>query len=453
MKMKNRKTKLYVRLTVIFTLVFALIAGGAFAAVWFQDWMGTSPNLGGDDSSMETAYVNTLLCGVDEGGYRTDVLIFAQYNLLTNQINMIQIPRDTYVQINKVDRKINSAYGYNKEQELFKQVEYILDGVNVDRYVMVDFKGFRDIIDAIGGVEYDVPINMNYDDPVQDLHIHLDKGLQTLDGEKAEMFVRFRQNNDGTGYPMGDTDRVKAQTGFIYAAIDQVTSMQNILKIPKLISIATENVKTNFSTAEMMKYAPMVLKVGRENINIMQLEGEPKYMMSPYGYELSYFVHDKEKTAQVVQQYFTPEAEEISARELEIRDKLIGEDSQRHEVDLAKAPKKQFFNRFVKVDILDGSDGSADIDAVVEAVESYGYKVSAVNQTNGVVYPETLVIAKKDNGNGDAIAQAIDMDTFLINPDKGNNTNVTIIVGNDMAPDEADEGGKASSGPARDEDE
>ena len=99
------------------------------------------------------------------------------------------------------------------------------------------------------------------------------------------------------------------------------------------------------------------------------------------------------------------------------------------------------------------SDGSADIDAVVEAVESYGYKVSAVNQTNGVVYPETLVIAKKDNGNGDAIAQAIDMDTFLINPDKGNNTNVTIIVGNDMAPDEADEGGKASSWPARDEDE
>ena len=435
MNMAERKTKLYIRLTIIFTLIFALIAGGVFAAVWMQDWLNSGFDFGDDDSTMETAYVNTLLCGVDEDGYRTDVLIFAQYNLMTNQINMVQIPRDTYVQIGKTDRKINSAYGYNKEEELFKQVEYILDGVNVDRYVMVDFQGFRDIIDAIGGVEYDVPINMNYDDPVQDLHIHLEKGQQTLDGAKAEMFVRFRQNNDGTGYPMGDTDRVKAQTGFIYAAIDQITSVQNVLKLPKLISIATENVKTNFSTSEMMKYAPMVLKLGRENINIMQLEGEPRYMMSPYGYELSYFLHDEDKTAQMVQQYFTPAAEEISARELEIRDKLIGDDSQRQDVDTAKAPKKQFFNWFVKVDILDGSDGTADIDAVVEAIESYGYKVSAVNQTNGVVYPETLVIAKKDNGNGDAIAQAIGMDSFLINPDKGNGTNVTIILGKDLGED------------------
>lgn len=435
MNMAKRKTKLYVRLTVIFTLVFALIAGGVFAAVWVQDWMGGGFVFDGDDS-MESAYINTLLCGVDKDGYRTDVLIFAQYNLMTNQINMLQIPRDTYVQIGKTDRKINSAYGYNKEEELFKQVEYILDGVHVDRYVMVDFQGFRDIIDAIGGVEYDVPINMNYDDPVQDLHIHLEKGLQTLDGAKAEQFVRFRQNNDGTGYPMGDTDRVKAQTGFIYAAIDQIASVKNVLKIPKLISIATENVQTNFSTSEMMKYAPMVLKLGSENINIMQLQGEAKYMMSPYGYELSYFVHDKEQTAQMVRQYFSPAAEEISARELEIREKLIGEDSQRQEVNTANAPKKSFFNRFVRVDILDGSDGSADIDQIVQTVESYGYKVSDVNHTNGVVYPETLVIAKKDNGNGDAIAQAIDVETFLVNPDKSNGTNVTIIVGSDIDVDD-----------------
>lgn len=443
--MAKRKTKLYVRMTILFTLIFTLIVGGVFAAVRIKGWLGGGFHMGDDDSTMETAYINTLLCGVDEGGYRTDVLIFAQYNLLTNQINMVQIPRDTYVTINKTDRKINSAFGYNKEKELFKEVEFILDGVNVDRYVMVDFKGFRDIIDAIGGVEYDVPINMNYDDPVQDLHIHLEKGKQKLNGAKAEMFVRFRQNNNGTGYPMGDTDRVKAQTGFIYAAIDQITSVQNVLKLPKLISIATDNVKTNFSSSEMMKYAPMVLKLGKENINIMQLEGEPKYMPSPYGYELSYFVHDKEKTAQMVKEYFTPAAEEISARELDIRNKLIGDNSQQHEVDTAKAPKKQFANRFVKVDILDGSDGTADIDKIVDAIEAYGYKVSAVNQTNGVVYPQTLVIAKKDNGNGDAIAQAIDIDSFLINRDKGNGTNVTIILGKDLDEEASAGSGKTAS--------
>lgn len=423
----SRKTKIYIRSTILFTVLLSFVVTIIFGIAWVNQFLkGAFTDV--NDTSMQKAYVNTLLCGVDKDGYRTDVLIFAQFNLITNSINMVQIPRDTYVDINRVDKKINSAYGYNKETQLFKEVEYILNGVKVDKYIMVDISSFRDIIDAIGGVEFNVPANLQYDDPFQDLHINLKKGMQKLNGDKAEQLVRFRKDNDGRDIQMLlGISREDMQRDFIYTAIDQLLSLKNVTKIPKLISIATDNVKTNFTMDEITKYAPMILNVNFENVNIMSLPGSNSYTGVAW-----YYVHDAAATRNIVSQYLTPSREEISAQEIAIRDQLIGDSNDFINVPQDLSLKEAFSNKFLTVDIIDGSNGSADIDEVVADIKKYGFRVKEVNEASTVNYSKTVVIAKKDNDSGAKIAKAIGVDSFLINPDKRNNASVTVIVGSDL---------------------
>lgn len=423
----SRKSKIYIRMTVAFTVIFSIIAAVVMGGVWFkQNFIDGTGNL--SDDSMQKAYVNTLLCGVDKDGYRTDVLIFAQLNLIDNTINMLQIPRDTYVDINKLDKKINSAYGYNKESQLFKEVEYLLKGVEVDKFVLVNIKGFREIIDAIGGVEFNVPANLKYDDPYQDLHIDLKKGLQKLDGKKAEQLVRFRKTNDELDIQtLLGISREQMQKDFIYTAIDQILSVKNALKIPKLVDIATDNVTTNFSNSEILKYVTVALKIGLDNINIMSLPGEDAYQYGAW-----YFIQDKNATSQMIKDYFSPGREEISAQELEIRDKLLGEDVEYKDIPKGLVLENNFKNRFTDVDIIDGSGDTVDIDALVKKIESYGYNVKRINEASAVHYSKTIVVAKKDNDSGAAIAKAIGTKQFTVNPKKGNSTDVTVIVGSDL---------------------
>ena len=422
----SRKTKIYIRTTISFTVIFAIIAALFLGVIWTREFL--SGNLADfNDDTMQKSHINVLLCGVDKDGYRTDVLILAQMNLITNTVNMVQISRDTYVSINKLDKKINSAYGYNKEKQLFKEVEYILPGIKVDKYMLVNINGFRDIIDAIGGVEFDVPIDMVYDDPYQDLHIHLSKGLQNLDGKEAEQLVRFRKDNDGVDIEtLAGRSRIDIQRSFIYAAIKQILNIKNIMKIPKLIDIATDNVETNLSYDDFEKYAPMVLNLDTDSINIMSLPGEDNIIGGGW-----YFISDSEATTQMIAQYFTPAKDKISTQELAIRNQLIG-DSETESIPQGLVLTEEFKNRFLSVDIIDGSGGTADIDAVIEKIENYGFNVKDVSEASTVDYPKTIVIAKKDNDSGAKIAKAIGIDEFRINPEKRNNSSVTVIVGDDL---------------------
>ena len=422
--MKNKKFKAYIKLTLIFTLIFAVIATAAFAvAINMMDGRFLGYNLKGSE---EKAYLNCMLLGVDKEGYRTDVMIFAQLNLLNNTINMLQIPRDTYVADNgRSDKKINSAYGYQKEKTVFKEVKKILN-VDVDKYILIDTSGFRDVIDTIGGVNYDVPIKMNYDDPVQNLHIHLDKGYQLLDGDKAEQFVRFRKNNDGSGYAMGDVERVHSQQGFIKATVKQLFSITNAFKIPKLVSQFSSMVKTNFTNAEMLAYASYIFKVDTENVNIMALEGEPKYINN-----VSYFIADDDKNQKIIDNYFTPGSETVNTLELELSDKIVGENSETVDVNEDILPNNGFKNRFVGIDIVDASGGEADIAEIKRSLGVYSYKVKSTKETEDVVYDTSKVVVKKDNGNGDKMANLFGLDSYVLNENKSG-SEITIIVGKDL---------------------
>ncbi len=411
----------FLKLTVCFTLILSILVGG----VWFViSLFSNGLVLDENNDGIEDSYVNTLLLGVDKGGTRTDVVILAQLDLVDNSLNMLQIPRDTYVDINKVDHKINSAYGYNKEKELFKQVEY-LTGVEVSKYILVNTKGFRDIIDAIGGVEFEVPINMNYDDPAQDFKVHLNKGMQLLDGEKAEMLVRFRQNNDGTGYAMGDIDRIAVQKNFIDATIDKIFSISSIFKIPKFVSIAQDNVSTNFTTSQITQYAPKVLKLGKEGMKIHQLPGGTR-SGSPY-----YYV-DKTLTKELIDTHFTPSNDSVNSQALEKREQTLETEKQDAvAVNTAFVPEKKWSNRFTKVNVIDGTDGAINVDEYIEKIEEYGYKVGEITDTEGVVYPHTMVFAKKNNKKGDEICNLFGINEFIISKENSPKADVTVIIGKD----------------------
>ena len=429
--MSNSGIKTYWKNTLSFTLILALIATGGFGFFWSQMIYGVRAS---DKSKLtnENICVNALILGVDKEGYRTDVIIFAQLNLANNSLNMIQIPRDTYVASNKLDHKINSSYISFKNGKLVPKVENVYTsveevlGLKADNYILVDIKGFRSIIDAIGGVEFDVPIRMKYDDPDQDLYIDLQKGKQILDGKKSEMLVRFRKNNDGSGYPGADLDRNKVQRKFIYAVIDKVFDITNFSKLPELVTSVASSVKTSFDSNKILQYATIALSVPRENINIMGIEGVAENRS--YG---SYFVANKALNKELVNKYFIDgENSSVDGVEVSRRNLLMSDDSDKTEkVDMTRADASFIEKKLANVEIIDGSCGKKDVSSIKSALESKGYRVKDIHSTGSVEYNETKIIAKKASANVNTICKILGEEKYVVNPSKTDTADILIVIG------------------------
>lgn len=228
--------------------------------------------------NLDTIYI--IVTG--ESQNLTDSIMLCAYNPKSNKATMMSIPRDTFIGDNEkkatASDKINTLYAKNPEK-LVKKINDIT-GLNVKYYVNIDTKGLRELIDTIGGVYYDVPIDMDYDDDTQDLHIHLKAGYQLLDGEKSEQLVRFRHNNDGTSYPSkyGDNDigRMKTQRNFIEVVVKQVTKKNVLINMGKYIKIIKKNVRTNFDIDCIKDYIPYVVDFNFDDLESISLPGEPK---------------------------------------------------------------------------------------------------------------------------------------------------------------------------------
>ena len=219
----------------------------------------------GKATSEKKEVISALVCGINEN--LTDTIIYIRYNVKTGKIAMMSIPRDTYVDNEYcIGHKINAIYRGKNVVPLISEIENMLD-VKIDYYLFFRADMLREMVDAIGGVEVDVAMRMKYDDPTQDLHIDLYPGVQVLNGDKAEQYVRFRSNNDYTvGYAMGDVDRTKVQQEFIKKFIKTALSVSNISKAPQLINIAQKNTNTNVTAREALKYVSDLPKVDFDNI-------------------------------------------------------------------------------------------------------------------------------------------------------------------------------------------
>lgn len=220
--------------------------------------------------------INALVCGTNQT--LTDTILYIKYNVETGKISMMSIPRDTYVNNEYcIGHKINAIYRGKNAVELVNQVEEFI-GEDIDYYLFFDSKMLIELVDAIGGVEVDVPMRMKYDDPTQNLHIDLKKGRQILNGAQAEQFVRFRKNNDGSGYAMGDLQRTKVQQEFIKEFAKQALTPKNLLKVNELIDIILKNTDTNVTAREALKYISDIPKIDLNGLYTCTAPNEPKYV-------------------------------------------------------------------------------------------------------------------------------------------------------------------------------
>ena len=252
--------------------------------------------------------ITALVMGVSEdiNTPLTDTIILVGYNPKTQASFMLSIPRDTFVGANE-----STAGGYDKINALYqknvkKTVSAVekLTGVNIDYYIVVKTTALVDVVNAIGGVEFDVPIDMKYDDPTQNLHIDLKKGVQVLDGDKAEQLLRYRHSNPDsrgkmTTYPASygsdDFGRMRTQREFITATIKQMVTWKNISKIKNILSAIFDNLETNMSLGKMVGYIPSALKLDTSAIRAEQLPGESALINS-----LWFYRQDTSKTKELV---------------------------------------------------------------------------------------------------------------------------------------------------------
>ena len=226
-----------------------------------------------------------LVMGISEdiSAELTDTIMLIGYNPDTNQAFVLSIPRDTYVG-NNINNgaggdKINALYQINKKnpQKTIESVES-LTGVNIDYYVIVKTSVLVNIVNTIGGVDFDVPVNMDYDDDTQDLHIHLKAGYQTLNGDQAEQLVRFRHNNNNTSYPAsyGDNDegRTRTQREFMKVVAQKVLQTRDVDKIKSIAKDIFDNLETNIKWDQAVGYIPYAIDFNMEELEMSQLPGE-----------------------------------------------------------------------------------------------------------------------------------------------------------------------------------
>lgn len=337
--------------------------------------------------------VNGLILGTDESGLRTDFIMFVSYNPQTQKVNLISIPRDTRVP-DSVDKKINSIYQKNKQDSSINEVEKIL-GVSIKYYAVINFKGLRNIVDDVGGVPIDVPMDMHYHDPYQNLYIDLNKGYQVLDGKNAEGLVRFRH-----GYADADLGRIRTQQKFISALAGQILKPQNIPKLPSIIKTITENVKTNISVSSILGYLGDAAKISQDKIIAETLPGDPKYIGDG-----SYFIYDKQKTKQMV--------EAIFADDEGLTDKQIVERN------------KQF-----KVEVFNGTSIPGLGSKVADKLEKKGFNVVRVENYDSTV-ENTKIIERTRNIEGVYVKNAITVGEVSTEYNNSSDVDATVIVGQD----------------------
>lgn len=234
--------------------------------------------------------VSALICGVNDN--LTDTIMYINYNTQNGKLFIMSIPRDTYVENEYcVGHKINAIYRGKNIVPLIEEVQELLN-TKIDYYAIFDTEIVNKLVDEIGGVKVDVPFDMKYDDPTQDLHIDLEQGVQVLNGKQAEQFVRFRHNNDmSVAYAMGDLGRVKTQQEFMKSLAKSLFNPINVFKIPSIANIILEDTKTNITTSDILRYILNVAKLDIDNIKTTTASGTPKYING-----VSYFLLDEEKT-------------------------------------------------------------------------------------------------------------------------------------------------------------
>ena len=224
---------------------------------------------------------------------RSDTIMVVNFNLENNFLNIISIPRDTYAEIQGYKKqKINHSYAYGGSELTLDSVNKLL-GTDIKYYMTIDYKFVMDIVNAMGGVEVNVPLDMDYDDPTADppLSIHIKEGQQVLKGQDAVGFLRFRK-----GYKSGsDLERLGSQQAFLAALFSQMKNPKTLVKAPLLYKAYLSDTQNNIPKSLLLKLAVSGSRLSMENVKATTLPGYPKYIN-----KTSYFIMDENQAHELL---------------------------------------------------------------------------------------------------------------------------------------------------------
>lgn len=256
------------------------------------------------DSGRKEDFYNILIVGTDDDGSRTDTIIIARLDCKKHTVSLMSVPRDTLVSTKMIVPKINGIYGANGGgadgmEALKKELERIC-GFSVDGYALVDLKAFIELVDLVGGVNFNVPQRMYYADPTQDLYIDLHPGKQRLDGERAMQLVRFRS------YVQADIQRTYVQQDFLTALAKQCLTVSNLSKIDDFCKIFQKNVLTDLTGGNIIYLATELLSCDFDQMKSHTLPGTEVWIGDG-----SYYRLDAEQVLAIVNEDFNPYDQEI----------------------------------------------------------------------------------------------------------------------------------------------
>ena len=283
---------------------------------------GVRPKADGERKSRD--FYTVLILGRDTGGGgNTDTMLLASYDVTNQKAAVMSIPRDTMVNVSWDVKKINSVYNMNGGgekgiQALYKEIAQLV-GFEPDYQVIVEWEAVGRIVDAIGGVYFDVPYNMNYHDPYQDLVIEQAKGYRLLDGDDAMQVIRWRKNDDGSG--VGDDGRMRIQQDFLKAMIKQLMQPSNVLNIGTLSRVFQESVETDLSFQEILWFGQQAVSggLGVENVEFFTMPwyGAGAWSRS-YHQNLSYVIPKANDLLDLVNSKLSPFVETFTLGDLDL---------------------------------------------------------------------------------------------------------------------------------------
>ncbi len=320
--------------------------------------------------------INILVLGVDAaqrsdiGGFipsRSDTVLLVSVDPLTTEVNALFIPRDTRVEIagRPTKEKISHAHAHGGIERAIDTVTNLLD-VPIHYYVRLDFSGFAEIVDAVGGVRLTVEDDMEYEDPTQDLYINIPAGEHDMDGETALNYVRFRNGSD--------IERIERQEKFIHRFVEQVLAIRSIQNVTDLARSVSTHVDTNLPPSRIVSLSKKALSMSTDDVDMEMVPGSADYLDG-----ISYWFPDEAKKEELVDTL------------------VLG----------VKRPE----NADINVEVLNGGGVPGAASEVAEQLEDLGYNVIRVNNAQEMgseKYDATRVINHTDEKlNGQLMVRAL----------------------------------------------
>lgn len=296
---RPKQKKKHPLLKTLFVLLLALVL--IFAAVWI--FFPKRP----DATAMKKGDVATvLIAGTDKDGTRTDTMLLLYIDKDAGEVNLLSLPRDLLTYVDGNPMKLNAVYGYGGCGEA--GMELLMDemvdriGFRPDGYMLFDFDAVEKLINRMGGITFEVPCDMDYEDPTQSLSIHLKEGKQHLSGEEALWVLRYR-----SGYALADLKRVEVQRDLVKAALTQWTKVWRLPRGVFALPVLTKGTTTDLSFREMLWLAKSARSIGLGDAQLSTLPGE---WNSPYYYPAP------QDGADLLNRYFNPTTRTITAEDV-----------------------------------------------------------------------------------------------------------------------------------------